>query len=100
MNYQGVVNRMRLISVSNDINPFSTGQGRLLFALKLSAINLSSGVNAILEEDTGSLATAAATSLGLALDFNAKARFSFLMPLFYSLQMASESNDQFVCQLF
>jgi hypothetical protein len=34
-------------------------------ALKLSAINFASGVSSILDDDTGSFAGAAATSLGL-----------------------------------
>jgi hypothetical protein len=64
------------------------------YLLKLSAINLSS-VNAILEEDTGSLA--AATSLGLALDFNAKAlAFSNAAFLFFSDGLPNQTINLFV----
>jgi hypothetical protein len=47
---------MRLVSITQGNKTFSTGQGKLpLLALKLSA-NFDSGVNSILEDDTGALA--------------------------------------------
>jgi hypothetical protein len=68
-----------------------------LFALKLSAINLSSGVKAILE----GWVPYCSNFLGLALILMQSSRLAFSNAAFlFASAMASESNDQFVCQLF